>query len=137
MTIFFRGGELQQKGRGIGGFFRGLIQLFKPLIKSAGSSLVKVASSPTTKSIAKSLGEQALNSSMNMAKDVIRGNDMKDSLYREMDNMKRTGTDIIDDIQLKRSRNEKRKKHKKILKLPKGNVSLKTMKKYESRKRNY
>lgn len=90
MSIQFRGGELQQKGKGIGGFFRGLVNFFKPMMKSVGNSVVKVATSDTAKSIAKTLGEQALDSTMNMTKDVLHGNDLQDSFHREIDNFKRT-----------------------------------------------
>ena len=43
MTIYFRGGELQQKGKGIGGFFRGLINLFRPMVKSVGQTVARAA----------------------------------------------------------------------------------------------
>ncbi len=104
MSIQFRGGELQQKGKGIGGFFRGLVNFFKPMMKSVGNSVVKVATSDTAKSIAKTLGEQALDSTMNMTKDVLHGNDLQDSFHREIDNFKRTGVDIVDNLQSKRVR---------------------------------
>ena len=77
MTIYFRGGEYQQRGRGIGGFFRGLWNLFRPVAKSVGSSIVKAATSDTAKSIAKTLGEQALDSTLNMTKDAIAGNELQ------------------------------------------------------------
>ena len=133
MSIHFRGGELQQKGKGIGGFFRGLINFFRPMMKSVGSSVVKAATSNTAKSIAKTLGEQALDSTINMTNDAIKGNDLRESLHREVDNFKRRGSDIVDNIQTKRNKTGKKKKQTS----PKGKVTLKTMKRYESRSRPY
>ena len=127
MGIHFRGGELQQKGKGIGGFFRGLVNLFRPVMKSVGSSVVKAATSNTAKSIAKTLGEQALDSTMNMTKDMMQGNDLKESLHREAGNFKRTGTSILDNLQMKKKRNGK----KKNLNSPKRKVTLKSMNRYE------
>ena len=132
MSIQFRGGELQQKGKGIGGFFRSLVNFFKPMMKSVGNSVVKVATSDTAKSIAKTLGEQALDSTMNMTKDVLHGNDLQDSFHREIDNFKRTGVDIVDNLQSKRVRAGMKNQNS-----PKRKVTLKTMKRYESRSRPY
>ncbi len=132
MSIQFRGGELQQKGKGIGGFFHGLVNFFKPMMKSVGNSVVKVATSDTAKSIAKTLGEQALDSTMNMTKDVLHGNDLQDSFHREIDNFKRTGVDIVDNLQSKRVRAGMKNQNS-----PKRKVTLKTMKRYESRSRPY
>lgn len=122
MTIYFRGGEYQQRGRGIGGFFRGLWNLFRPVAKSVGSSIVKAATSDTAKSIAKTLGEQALDSTLNMTKDAIAGNDLNVALDREVGSFKRTGSEIITDIQEKRKKQQKGSGKKK--------VTLEAMKKY-------
>ena len=79
-TINFRGGEIQQKGRGIGGFSRGLINLVSPKARSEVSSLAKT--SVTAKDLAKTLREKAIDSALNMTKDLINGNDMRHSLDR-------------------------------------------------------
>lgn len=120
--IHFRTDELQQKGKGFGGFFRGLINLFRPMVKSAGKTIVKAATSNTAKSIAKTLGEQAIDSGLNITKDILAGNDLEQSMLRERDNFKRTGKDIIEEMQKKRMVPPKKRKK---------NVSLKTMSKYE------
>jgi hypothetical protein len=135
MSIHFRGGDLQQKGKGIGGFFRNLLQIFRPLAKNIGGSIVKAASSDTAKSIAKTLGEQALDSGMNMTRDFIQGNDLKDSFNRERESFKRTGTDVVNNLQSKMFKKRKltTPKQKKVNAPKKRKVTLKTMKKYESR----
>ena len=83
MTIYFRGGELRQKGRGIGGFFCGLASIFKPIVQSVGSTAIKAVKSKTAREIASSLADQAIDSSLNMTKDLIRGGDLKQSLENE------------------------------------------------------
>ena len=102
MAIYFRGGEMVQKGRGIGGFFRGLINVLRPLFRSTGRSVVtaatKAASSKTVKNIAKTLGKQALDSTANITKDLINGNDLNNSIQRERANFKHTGTKVVDKL---------------------------------------
>lgn len=131
MTIYFRGGELQQKGRGIGGFFRGLINLFRPAMKSVGKSVVKAATSNTGKSIAKSLGEQALDSSLNITKDLIYGNDLQQSISREKNNFKRRSGNVIDE--LKSSVKNKRNINKPKNTPNKRKITLKSMRKYDAK----
>ena len=96
MTVKFRGGDYQQKGKGLGGFFRSLVGLIKPVAKTVGKSVVKAATSDTAKSIAKTLGEQALDSAINVTKDVLNGNDLKESVEREGTQMKRKAASALD-----------------------------------------
>ena len=133
MTVNFRGGEIQQKGKGIGGFFRGLINLFRPMVKSVGQSVVKAARSKTAKSIARTLGEQALDSGLNITKDVLYGNDLKQSMLREKENFKRSGGDIIDE--LRSSVNKKKRVDVRNIKKKSPNkkkLTLRDMKKYDT-----
>ena len=81
-TINFRGGEIQQKGRGIGGFSCGLINLISSEARNEVSSHAKSATSVTAKDLARTLREQAIDSALNMTKDLINGNDMRHSLDR-------------------------------------------------------
>ena len=81
-TINFRGGEIQQKARGIGGFSCGLINLISPEARSEESSHAKAETSVTAKDLAKTLREQAIDSALNITKDLINGNDMRHSLDR-------------------------------------------------------
>lgn len=104
MGLTFRGGEIQQKGKGIGGFFRGLINIIKPVAKTLGKNVVKVATSDTAKSVAKTLGEQALDSALNITKDVLNGNDLQESFEKEGGNIKRKASDAISAVQSKRAR---------------------------------
>ena len=121
MAITFRGGELVQKGKGLGGFFRGLIHLFKPTLKRLGQSAVKTITSDTAKNIARHLGTQALDSTLNLTKDVILGNDMKQSFQRERQQFKETGAKLF----------KKRKQNTTKPSKKRRRVTLKTMKRYE------
>ena len=125
--IHFKGGEIQQKGKGIGGFFRGLINMLRPVARSVGSSLARAASSYTAKDIAKTLGEQAIDSTLNMTKDYLNGNDMKHSFDRETGEFRKRGSEVIEQVQTKRRRRDQPMK-----KAPKKRSTLKLMRKYDA-----
>ena len=125
--IHFRGGEIQQKGKGIGGFFRGLINMLRPVARSVGTNLARAATSNTAKDIAKTLGEQAIDSTLNMTKDYLNGNDMKHSFDRETGEFRKRGSDIIEQVQTKRRRRDQPMK-----KAPKKRSTLKLMRKYDA-----
>ena len=75
MGTFFRGGERIQRGRGvgIGGVLRMASKLFTPL----KNVVQKALSSKTGKKIISSVKEQAIDSSINLAKDLASGKDLK------------------------------------------------------------
>ena len=125
--INFRGGEIQQKGKGIGGFFRGLINMLRPVARSVGTNLARAATSNTAKDIAKTLGEQAIDSTLNMTKDYLNGNDMKHSFDRETGEFRKRGSEIIEQVQTKRRRRDQPMK-----KAPKKRSTLKLMRKYDA-----
>ena len=125
--IHFRGGEIQQKGKGIGGFFRGLINMLRPVARSVGSNLARAATSNTAKDIAKTLGEQAIDSTLNMTKDYLNGNDMKHSFDRETGEFRKRGSEVIEQVQTKRRRRDHPMK-----KAPKKRSTLKLMRKYDA-----
>ena len=125
--IHFRGGEIQQKGKGIGGFFRGLINMLRPVARSVGSNLARAATSNTAKDIAKTLGEQAIDSTLNMTKDYLNGNDMKHSFDRETGEFRKRGSEVIEQVQTKRRRRDQPMK-----KAPKKRSTLKLMRKYDA-----
>ena len=99
MSIHFRGGELQQKGKGIGGFFRALSSVLKPLLKTAGRTALNVAKSNTGRAIGKAITEQALDSAMNMTKDVLAGNSLKNSFDQEATQLKSKAINAINKAQ--------------------------------------
>ena len=102
MSIHFRGGELQQKGKGIGGFFRAIGSVLKPFLLSVGRTAVTAAKSKTGKAIRKAISEQALDSAMNMTKDVLGGNSLKDSYNKEATEIKSKAINAISKVQKRR-----------------------------------
>ena len=84
MGPFFLGGERVQRGRGIGGLLRSVSKLFKPL----GNLAVKAAKSPAGKQIVNAVKNQAIDSSINVAKDLASGKGVRESLKDEFKNVK-------------------------------------------------
>ena len=82
--MFFHGGERIQRGRGIGGLFRIASKLFKPLAGLA----VKAVKSPAGKKIVNAVKNQAIDSSINLAKDLAGGKSVRESLKDEFENVK-------------------------------------------------
>ena len=95
MSLHFRGGELQQKGKGIGGFFRIVSSALKPLMKRVGQSVLNAATSSTGKAIGRAISEQALDSTLNMAHDYLSGNSLKESIESEKKNLKNKAKEIL------------------------------------------
>ena len=95
MSLHFRGGELQQKGKGIGGFFRIVSSALKPLMKRVGQSVLNAATSSTGKAIGRAISEQALESTLNMTHDYLSGNSLKESFESEKKNLKNKAKEIL------------------------------------------
>ena len=98
MSLKFKGGNLLQKGRGIGGLLRAASSLFKPFFKTVGSTALKVARSNTGKAIGKALKEQAISSAQNIAFDTIRGENIRDSLDNEVSNVRKRVADNVENM---------------------------------------
>ena len=95
MSLHFRGGELQQKGKGIGGFFRIVSSVLKPLVKRVGQSVLNAATSSTGKAIGRAISEQALESTLNMTHDYLSGNSLSESFETEKKNLKDKAKKIL------------------------------------------
>ena len=95
MSLHFRGGELQQKGKGIGGFFRIVSSVLKPLVKRVGQSVLNAATSSTGKAIGRAISEQALESTLNMTQDMLSGNSLSESFEAEKKNLKDKAKKIL------------------------------------------
>ena len=96
MSLRFKGGNLLQKGRGIGGLLRAASSLFKPFFKTIGGTALKVARSNTGKAIGKALKKQAISSAKNIAFDTIRGENIQDSLNNEVSNVRKRVADNVE-----------------------------------------
>ena len=98
MSLRFKGGERLQRGRGIGGLLRLVKSLFTPLVKSAGKSIVKAATSNTGKAVLNSIKDQAIDSGIRLASDALRGEDMDESLHNELQTVKRKAADGLESV---------------------------------------
>ena len=110
MSLRFRGGERLQRGRGIGGLLRLAKGLFKPILKSAKAAITSNAA----KAIGKAVTNQLVESGANIATDALMGNDVNESVYRELQNTKQKAVAGVQNlkrkIQQKRTREEPKKK---------------------------
>ena len=106
MSLRFRGGDYIQRGRGIGGLLRLAKSVFLPLMKTAGKTVIKAAKSKTGKMIGNAIKEQAISSGTNLLANVVRGNDLEESLHNEGQNIRQRAADTIEYV----SRIPKRKK---------------------------
>ena len=91
MTLRFVGGEQLQRGRGIGGLLRLAKSVFSPIAKT----VVRAAKSNTGKSILKALKEQAIDSTVNLATDALKGKDMKESFQNEISNVRENAANSL------------------------------------------
>ena len=98
MSLRFRGGDYIQRGRGIGGLLRMAKSFFMPLMKTAGSTVLKAAKSNTGKMIGNAIKEQAISSGTQLLADVVRGNNLEESLHNEGQNIRKRAADTIEDL---------------------------------------
>ena len=97
IIMIYHKGKLLQKGNGLGGIFSGLIKRFLPAVKVLGS---KVLASPITKSIAESAKESAAKAGLQLAQDILSGENVKESLKRGIGTV---GEDIFETTKKKLS----------------------------------
>ena len=104
MPLRFVGGEQLQRGRGIGGIFRFIKSIFAPAVKTVGKSVVGAVKSTTGKKILNVLKDQAIDTSMNLAQDVLKGNNVKSSLQDEVNDLKTNLSSLINELRKNRKR---------------------------------
>ena len=98
----FKGAEILQRGRGIGGLLRLAKSIFSPLLRSIGKTAVKAATSQTGRKAVKILKEQALSSSLNVAADAVRGQNLKESGVREVNKLRTQLGNMIESVERER-----------------------------------
>ena len=121
MSLRFRGGERLQRGRGIGGLLQLAKGLFKRILKSAKAAITSNAA----KAIGKTVANQLVESGANIATDALMGNDVNESVQREVQNARQNAAVGVQNLkrglQQKRKREEPKKKEKKAVKKSKFN----------------
>ena len=96
--VRFKGGELLQQGRGIGGLLRLVKSVFKPLIRTAGKTIVKAANSDVGKQVFKNLKDQAIESGVHLTTAAMRGDDMGEAFNNEIQTVKRKAADAVEQV---------------------------------------
>ena len=136
MSLKFRGGERYQRGRGIGGFFKTIINAFKPLFKSAGTSIAKAATSRSGKMLGKALKDQALTSVANLSADALRGNDFGESLSNELVSGRRNIANTIENVARRENKRKSTSISRKGKKVKRSTIKENVAKKYMDLKSN-
>ena len=106
MSLRFVGGEQLQRGRGIGGLLRLIKSVFTPLAKKVGSTVVTAVKSKGAKKLLNVLKDQAIDSSMALASDALKGKNMESSLNNEMGTTKLKLSSTIDELRKDRKRKQ-------------------------------
>ena len=133
MSLRFVGGEHLQRGRGIGGLLRLMKSVFSPVVKTVGKKVASAIKSSSGKKILNVLKDQAIDSSMTLASNALKGNDMNTSIQDELDNVKSNLSTVIDELRANRKRSHENQRGSGIKKKQlKRNRS--TQKKHYSRK---
>jgi hypothetical protein len=96
MSLRFRGGDYIQRGRGIGGLLRMAKSVFLPLMKTAGKTIIKAGKSKAGKAVFGAIKDQAISSGTNLVADVVRGNDLQESLHNEGQNIRERVANTIE-----------------------------------------
>ena len=133
MSLRFVGGEHLQRGRGIGGLLRLMKSVFSPVAKSVGKKVVSAIKSSSGKKILNVLKDQAIDSSMTLASNAMKGNDMNTSIQDELNNVKSNLSTVIDELRENRKRSHenqsgsgiKKKQLKRNKRKPRRNYSSK------------
>ena len=104
MSLRFVGGEHLQRGRGIGGLLRLMKSVFSPVVKTVGKKVASAIKSTSGKKILNVLKDQAIDSSMTLASNALKGNDMNSSIQDELNNVKSNLSTVIDELRANRKR---------------------------------
>lgn len=104
MSLRFVGGEHLQRGRGIGGLLRLMKSVFSPVVKTVGKKVASAIKSSSGKKILNVLKDQAIDSSMTLASNALKGNDMNTSIQDELKSVKSNLSTVIDELRANRKR---------------------------------
>ena len=133
MSLRFVGGEHLQRGRGIGGLLRLMKSVFSPVVKTVGKKVASAIKSSSGKKILNVLKDEAIDSSMTLASNALKGNDMNTSIQDELNSVKSNLSTVIDELRANRKRSHENQRGSGIKKKQlKRNRS--TQKKHYSRK---
>ena len=104
MSLRFVGGGHLQRGRGIGGLLRLMKSVFSPVVKTVGKKVASAIKSSSGRKILNVLKDQAIDSSMTLASNALKGNDMNTSIQDELNSVKSNLSTVIDELRANRKR---------------------------------
>ena len=97
-----------QKGYGIGGIFRGIARLFRPIARN----VVKILNKPEVKKVLKTVGKETINTGSELLIDKLQGKHLKSRLDKRIDIAKKRIVESIQDgIRSRRKANNINKYH--------------------------
>lgn len=87
--MIFHSGLREQRGRGIGGFFSGLLRGLKPLARMGLNAGKRFLSSDFAKNLGKSALDVGKTAATNIAVDLLEGKNLKESAQEQIDEAKK------------------------------------------------
>ena len=93
MRRYRQGPFVTERGRGIGSVLGALFRAVIPVASRIGRTILK---SPITKGILHSAKTSAIEAATSLASDVLRGNNVKEGLQRNLELAKHRVADVID-----------------------------------------
>lgn len=101
------------RGRGLGGFFSSILRLFTraaPLIKKVSATAVPIIKKASSNPTVRKIGKQAIKSALSVGADAIEGSDVKKSIRKEINNVKKKVSGSLRELsKLSENGNKKRK----------------------------
>lgn len=88
----YRSGYIQ-KGYGLGGIFRGIVRLFRPVARN----VVKVLSKPEVRKVLKTVGKETVDTGKGLLMDKLQGKDLKSMIDKRINIAKRRIADSIEE----------------------------------------
>ena len=82
----FHRGPYLQRGRGIGNIFSSILKRIIPAAKVLGKNFL---SSPITKSVLREAKDSAINAGINIATDVMQGDNVGQTIHKNINKMKK------------------------------------------------
>ena len=84
--------------------------IFSPIVRSLGKTAVKAVTSKVGKKVVKVIKDQAISSGLNVAADVVKGENLTESVRKEAKNVKKKVVKGIESINPVKESNDKVKK---------------------------
>ena len=108
-----------QRGYGLGGMFRGLAKLFRPLVRKISTTINR----PEVRNVLKTMGKETLNTGSELLIDSLKGNDIESKLDSRINLAKKRIVDSIEEGINTRKRTREAKKYQRLLEDKDNNIA--------------